>query len=96
MSTLQAVAVTVTEAQAKAIRKLAFASSKKSASELADDLFAQVVRGRFKAKAESAKQIAGEKWDTAAQIMGADKMPMPRAEYIKTYESEFAEVLRDL
>lgn len=96
MSNLQAVAVTISEAQAKAIRMLARSSAKKSASELADDLFAQVVRGRFKAKAESAKAIAAEKWNTAAQIMGAEKMPMPLADYVKTYETEFAEILRDL
>ena len=49
-------AVVPTEAQARAIRMLARGSSRKSAQDMADDLFAQVVRGRFKAKRESAAE----------------------------------------
>jgi len=93
---IQAVVVTPTEAQAKAIRILARSSSKQSASELAENLFAQVVRGRFKAKKETAADEATEKWNTAASIMGTDKMPMPLKEYVAKYVEEFNEVLLEL
>lgn len=95
-STVETVAVTVSASLAKAIRILARSDKKRNASQLADDLLTQVVRGRLKAKAESAKEEFGDKWDMAAQIMGTDKMPIPKADYAAKAVEELRDVLKDI
>ena len=93
-------AVAVTDAQAKAIRKLALNSSKKTGTELAADLFAQVVRGRFKAKAETIGKEAGERYDmiVASGLLNADTLKMleDRKSFIAKAKAEYADILSDL
>lgn len=86
--------IEVSHAQAMAIRKLALRSTKKSAEELANDLFAQVVRGRFKAATESIAKDAAEAFDHA--VAGGFQPPMERAEYIAKAKAEYGDILRDL
>lgn len=101
VSTIEQIAnVPVTPMQAKAIRKLALGSNKKSATELAADLFGQVIRGRFKAKAEAAGDDAGAKYDLllASGLLTEEfKKQMPtRAAYISKAKAEYAEILAEL
>jgi len=93
MSNLANVSVIVTDAQARAIRKLSL-TGKYSAEELASELFAQVVRGRFKAKSEQIATIAAEAFDKA--VAGGFEPPMERAEYIAKSVSEYKDILVDL
>ena len=93
MSTLQVVTVTVSDAQAKALRKLSL-RGEKSASELADNLFAQVVRGRFKAIANNAREDAAEKFDAAVRE-GFDA-PCSREEFITKVLDEYRDILAEL
>lgn len=92
--------VEVTPAQARAIRKLSLGSNKKSAQELANDLFAQVVRGRFKAVVEKAGDEAGAKYDMllASGLLDAEsKSKLPtRGEFISRSKIEFADILSEL
>ncbi len=100
MSIENITSVEVTPMQARAIRKLALGSNKKSASELASDLFSQVVRGRFKAKAEAAGDEAGAKYDMllASGLLDEEtKKKLPtRGAYISQAKAEFAEILSEL
>ena len=93
MSNLATVTVEVTPAQAQAIRKLSI-TGKYSAQELANELFAQVVRGRFKAKSEQIATIAAEAYDKA--VAGGFTPPMERAEYIAKSQTEYKDILVDL
>lgn len=86
--------ITVTAAQAKAIRKMALRNSKHTAESLAQDLFAQVVRGRFTAIAKGVGADAGAKFDMA--VAGGFEPPMERAEYVERAVTEYNEILRDL
>ena len=90
---MDAITITLTPAQATAVRKLSL-SSKLSQSELATELTAQVIRGRFKAKAQTAKEDAAKKYD-AAVAMGFEA-PIERSEYIARTMEEYAEILREL
>lgn len=94
-SNLEPVTVNVTPELSKAIRILS-RSSKLSASDMANNLFTQIVRGRLKAKAESAAEDAAAKWQNAADIMGADKMPVPKVDYVRKYVEEYRLLLSDL
>lgn len=92
--------VEVTSAQARAIRKLALGSNKVSAQDMASNLFAQVVRGRFKAKAEAAGDEAGAKYDllVASGLLDAEsvaKLPT-RGAYISQAKADYAEILSEL
>lgn len=91
---IEVVAVTPTAIQQRALRSLALASSKKSATELANDLFSQVVRGRFKAMVEANIKTIGEKYDRAVSM--GFKIDMSREDYIKKSRAEYAEILTQL
>ena len=93
---VETVAVTVAPALSKAILVLARADKKRNASQLADALLTQAVKGRMNQKRDKANETYGQKWDDAAQIMGADKMPMPKADYIKRSVAEIDEILSGL
>lgn len=92
-SNLATVTVNVTSAQAIAIRKLAL-SGKYSAEQLANNLFAQVVRGRFKAKSEQIALLSAEAYDRA--VSGGFEPPMARGEYIAKSVSDYRDILVDL
>ena len=85
--------IAVTAAQAQAIRKLSL-RSKKSANELATDLFSQVVRGRFKAVAETISADAAAMYDKA--VAGGFEPPMERAEYIASAAASYKDILIEL
>lgn len=92
-STLQTVAVAVTEAQAKAIRKLSLRGND-SAEQIANKLFASVVKGRFKAVSLTIAEDAAANFDRS--VNGGFTPPMERADYIKKYAAEYNEILQDL
>ncbi len=100
VSTIETVEVTLTAAQQKAVRKMALGTSGKSASELAESLLAQVIRGRFKAKTLSAAQDAGEQYDraVASGLMTADTLKLlpSRQQYVAERVAEYRDLLSEL
>jgi hypothetical protein len=94
MSNLETVTITVTNAQAQAMRKLALRSSKKSATALANDLFGQIVRGRFKAVTEGIVDDAATKYDMA--VANGFTPPMERKDFVAKAKEEYADILSQL
>jgi hypothetical protein len=90
---MEAITITLTPAQATAVRKLSL-SSKLSQQELAAELTAQVIRGRFKAKAQTAQEDAAKKYNMAV-TMGF-KTEVTLQDYVKGITEEYAEILREL
>jgi hypothetical protein len=86
-------AVELTPTQQRAIRSLA-RHSKKSGNELAKDLLAQVIRGRFKAMVESEVTKLGELYDMASA--NGFEQALTKAEFISQKRSESAEILAGL
>lgn len=95
MNNIETVAlVELTAAQGRAVRKLALRSSNKSAQELADNLLAQVIRGRFTAVAKNIAEDAGAKYDMA--VAGGFEPPCTRAEYVSKAAEEYKDILSEL
>ena len=94
VSTIEAVTVELSAAQQRALRVLALRTSKVSASEMADNLIAQVIRGRFKAMIEAEAQKLGVLYDMASA--NDFKQAMSRAEFIAAKRRESAELLNEL
>ena len=96
INNVETVSVTIAPSLATALRTLARGDKKRNASQLAEALLVQSVKGRMNQKREKANETYSQKWDDAAQIMGVDKMPMPKADYIKRSVAEIDEILSGL
>lgn len=93
MSNLQVVSVTVTPAQATALRKLSLRGDK-TAEQIANKLFDIGVRGRFTAVAKTVAEDAATRYDNA--VSGGFAPPMERAPYITKAVAEYREILAAL
>lgn len=88
----------LTPEQQKAVRKLAALNSKVSANELAFNLVNSALKSKFKYEfvGEKTHKSLGERWDNAAQFLGADKMPQTRDAFIKAQMVESKDLFDEL
>jgi hypothetical protein len=91
---IEVVSVTLSDVQQRAVRKLALRSSKLSASEMATSLLSQVIRGRFKAVAETIAEDAASKYDMA--VSNGFTPPMEKKEFVSKARAEYNEILAEL
>lgn len=87
-------AVAVTDAQAKAIRKMAIQNSGISANQMATILFNRAVKNTFTPMAKVVGDKAAKLYDMASA--GGFKPDLPRDEYIKRALTEYRDILADL
>ena len=86
--------ITVTAAQAKAIRKMAIANAGVSNNQMAALVFGRAVKNAFTPMAKSVGEKAGKLYDMAEA--GGFKPDLPRDEYVKRALAEYRDILSDL
>lgn len=93
---IEVITMNLSNAQQKAVRHLARTDKKRSASELANDLFNQVIKGRLNAKLDKVTEEETTRWDMVAAMVGVDKMPKAKAEYVAEQKAELQAIINDL
>lgn len=86
--TIEVVNVKLKKSQQKAMRMLALGNSKMSASEMADNLLAIAIRGRFKAVTETVGKDAAKMYDNA---VSRRMTPTMSDEFLAEHKSKTAE-----
>ena len=87
--------IVVTEAQARAIRKMSLRDSKHSTNEFAAILLGRVVANTFKPLVKTIVADAAKKFDMAV-ASGASFGNITREEYIKRAATEYRDILAEL
>jgi hypothetical protein len=93
---IENVTVTVSPVVARAIRLLAATDKKRSASQLADDLLLQTVKGRVNSKRDKAKDEFSKSWENAAMHFGAGNMPLTKEVFVTQQMAKLDELIGDL
>jgi hypothetical protein len=86
--------IAVTDAQARAIRKMSLRDSKHSTNEFAAILLGRVVVNTFKPMVKSIAEDAAKKYDMATA--GGFECELTREEYVKRAATEYRDILAEL